>query len=185
MNNTLSPAATKLQIQVADDCDDAPSSEDLQEALQGSGVALAQVLPPNLAAALSKELCVRLCDEGESKQLNHDYRGREKSTNVLSFGGMADEQTLAPLPSDARNQNLPELPLGDLAICWPVVQAEAQEQGKPVEHHLQHLFMHGVLHLLGFDHETPEEAEAMERIECEALALLSIPNPYLSVAANA
>ena len=185
MNNTLSSAALRLQIQVADDCDDAPSSDDLQEALQASLVALAQVLPTNLVAVLSEELCVRLCDEDESKQLNRNYRGQENSTNVLSFGGMADKLTLAPLPSDALKQDLPELPLGDLAICWPVVQAEAQEQGKPVEHHLQHLFMHGVLHLLGFDHEMSEQAEAMERIECEALALLSIPNPYMSVVANA
>ena len=185
MNNTLGYAAMRLQIQVADGCGDAPSSDDLQEALQVGLVALAQVLPTNLVAVLSGELCVRLCDEDESKQLNCNYRGQEKSTNVLSFGCRADKQTLAPLPSDALKQDLPELPLGDLAICWPVVQAEAQEQGKPVEHHLQHLFMHGVLHLLGFDHEMSEETEAMERIECEALALLSIPNPYMSVAANA
>ena len=185
MNNTLSYAAMRLQIQVADNCGDAPSSDDLQQALQVSLVALAQVLPTNLVAVLSEELCVRLCDEDESKQLNRSYRGQEKSTNVLSFGGRADKQTLAPLPREALKQHLPELPLGDLAICWTVVKAEAQEQGKPVEHHLQHLFMHGVLHLLGFDHETTEEAEAMERIECQALALLSIPNPYTGAAANA
>ena len=68
----------RLQIQVADNCGDAPSSDDLQQALQVSLVALAQVLPTNLVAVLSEELCVRLCDEDESKQLNRSYRGQEK-----------------------------------------------------------------------------------------------------------
>jgi probable rRNA maturation factor len=114
---------------------------------------------------LSGEVCVRLCAADESRQLNRDFRGKDKPTNVLSF---AAEMAL---PDEA-------VPLGDLAICWPVVVAEAEAQNKAVLEHLTHLFVHGVLHLLGFDHEQEAAATEMESFEVDILAALNIRDPY-------
>lgn len=114
---------------------------------------------------LDQEVCVRVCGEAESQSLNASYRGQDKPTNVLSFPAEID---------------LPEvdLPLGDLAICWPVVMREAARQNKNENDHLTHLFVHGVLHLLGFDHETDADGDVMEALEVRILAQLQIPNPY-------
>ncbi len=124
-------------------------------------------------AALAGEgpsaLSIRLVGEAEARALNHDYRQRDYATNVLSFPTELPEAVLAEL--DRR-------PLGDLAICMPVVTGEAREQGKPVARHLAHLTVHGVLHLLGYDHESAQEAELMEGREREILAGLGMPDPY-------
>ena len=111
------------------------------------------------------ELTIRLVDEAESRQLNREYRGRDKATNVLSF------------PLDAPAYVDSHL-LGDLVICAPLVRREAQEQGKSVEAHWAHLVVHGILHLLGMDHQADREAREMERLEVEILARLGIPDPY-------
>ncbi|RVU31366.1 rRNA maturation RNase YbeY [Neptunomonas marina] len=111
------------------------------------------------------EVCICIVSPEESQQLNNDYRGKDKPTNVLSF------------PFDAP----PEVPvslLGDLAICADVVASEAQEQGKPLRNHWAHMTIHGVLHLIGYDHIKDADAEAMEALEVEILASLDIPNPY-------
>ncbi|WP_295363685.1 rRNA maturation RNase YbeY, partial [Arenimonas sp.] len=95
------------------------------------------------------DLAIRLVDEKEGRALNHHYRGKDYATNVLSFP--------ADLPDGV------DLPLlGDLVICAPVVAREAREQGKDLAAHYAHLTVHGVLHLLGLDHEDEREAEAME-----------------------
>ena len=114
------------------------------------------------------DICVRLCSESASQQLNEAFRGKNKPTNVLSFMAAQD------LPADVQL----ELPLGDLAICWPVVVAEAACQQKSIADHVCHLFIHGCLHLLGFDHEDDQEAIQMEGIEIKVLAQLGIANPY-------
>ncbi len=101
----------------------------------------------------------------ESRTLNHQYRGKDKPTNVLSFP--------SDLPPD-----IPVQQLGDLVICAPVVVAEAQEQGKPLDAHWAHLVVHGTLHLLGYDHEEDAEAEAMEALETQILLGLGFANPY-------
>ncbi len=112
------------------------------------------------------ELSIRIVDADEGRALNRDYRGKDYATNVLSFP--------AELPSGA------PLPLiGDLAICAPVVQREAAEQGKSPRAHWAHLTIHGVLHLLGYDHQDEAEAEAMEALETRILAGLGIADPYL------
>lgn len=119
-------------------------------------------------------VCVRVCTQAESAALNGAYRNQDNATNVLSFPAAGEglpEAALAEL--DARG-----LPLGDLAICGAVVAAEAREQGKTVHDHCVHLFAHGVLHLLGMDHEDEVEAEAMEAIEVRVLARLDIADPY-------
>lgn len=111
------------------------------------------------------ELTIRLVHNDESQELNRDYRGKDKPTNVLSF------------PFDAP----PEVPielLGDLIICAPVVQAEASEQGKTPQAHWAHMVVHGCLHLLGYDHIKDDEAETMENLERQIMAALGFSDPY-------
>lgn len=150
------------------------------------------------AQARHAELCVRYVDADEGAQLNAQFRNIDRATNVLSFpaelsaantsgstdtGSAAtgftelDERPIAAAPDD----NLPML-LGDLVICGPVVAQEAQAQGKTLTDHTTHLIVHGVLHLLGYDHETDNEAQAMESLEISLLAELGIANPYLQAA---
>lgn len=113
----------------------------------------------------STGLTLRLTDADEMAALNHQYRGKDYPTNVLSF----------PLefPLEA---GIPYI--GDIVICPEVVAHEAQEQHKPLEAHYAHLTVHGVLHLLGYDHETEDGAAAMEALETEILARLGYPDPY-------
>ena len=113
----------------------------------------------------STTLSIRVVDTPEGRQLNRRYRHKDYATNVLSFP--------AELP---RGLKLPLL--GDLVICAPVVAREAAEQGKNLRDHYAHLTIHGVLHLLGYDHETPAEAERMEMLERRILAGLGIADPY-------
>ena len=114
-------------------------------------------------------LAVRVIGEAESRDLNHRYRGKNRPTNVLSFSAGVPLELAAGLGFT---------PLGDLALCAPVVRREAQEQGKPEAQHWAHLTIHGVLHLLGHDHEAPAQARIMEQRERELLAGLGIPDPY-------
>jgi probable rRNA maturation factor len=103
-----------------------------------------------------------------SRRLNRAYRGKDKPTNVLSFPASPVERELG----DA---------LGDLVICAPVVAAEARAQRKPPPAHWAHMVVHGVLHLHGFDHETPREARVMEGLEVEILRGFGYQNPYRPV----
>lgn len=121
------------------------------------------------------ELVVRIVDREESRQLNREYRGKDRPTNVLSF----PFEVPAVLANDPAGHPLSEL-LGDLVICAPLVAEEAAEQGKPLEAHWAHLLVHGVLHLLGYDHINDTEAEAMEGLEVDILAALGYSDPYLS-----
>ena len=112
------------------------------------------------------DLAIRLVDEREGLCLNRHYRGKDCATNVLSFPAELPEGVTLPL-------------LGDLVICAPVVAREARKQGKVPIAHYAHLTVHGVLHLLGLDHDNAREAEAMEQIEREILAKLGYADPYL------
>ena len=107
---------------------------------------------------------VRICHDNESAELNGQYLGKHYPTNVLSF------------PFD--DSDKPSVPLGNLAICWSVLVRESLDQGKSLLAHLAHLFLHGVLHLLNFDHQTDSSAEQMEAIEVKTLAIMRIDNPY-------
>lgn len=179
------PSATfSLEIQLAPDLDDAPLPRILQGELEACLMALTQTLPEISAQPLSRDICLRLCDEVESQELNRDYRERDKPTNVLSFGVQEPEAVFPTLESAESLNDVPEMPLGDLAICWPIVVREARQQHKTTTHHLCHLFTHGVLHLMGWDHESSAEALAMEKIECAALARLGIADPYLGNAVD-
>lgn len=113
------------------------------------------------------EATIRLVGEEEGQALNRDYRGRDYATNVLTF-------VYGDMPG------MPEMPLcGDIVLCVPVVLREAEEQGKSSEAHFAHMMVHGMLHLQGFDHEKPAEAEAMEALEIAILAGLDYANPYI------
>ena len=116
------------------------------------------------------DLAIRIVGSREGRALNRHYRGRDYATNVLSFPADLPEG----LPGGVR------MPLlGDLVICAPVVAREAKEQGKPLAAHYAHLTVHGVLHLLGWDHGDDVEAEAMEQLERSILAGLGVADPYL------
>lgn len=121
-----------------------------------------------LAAARRRrasELSIRLVDADEGRAYNRDYRGRDYPTNVLSFP--------VELPSGLRTPLL-----GDIIVCVPVVTREAAEQHKPLRDHYAHMTVHGVLHLLGYDHVNDTDAEHMEALERRALAALGIADPY-------
>lgn len=116
------------------------------------------------------EMSVVLADDALVQQLNRDYRGKDKPTNVLSFAlTEADEPELGEGAA---------VMLGDVILAYETVQREAAEQGKSAADHLVHLVVHGVLHLLGYDHMTDDEAEEMEALETQLLAGLGIADPY-------
>ena len=113
----------------------------------------------------SAVLTIRIVDREEMRALNTRYRGKDSATNVLSFP--------AELPAEV------DLPLlGDVVLCAPLVVDEAHDQGKPVDAHWAHLTVHGVLHLLGHDHQEASDAEAMEGEELRILETLGIGDPY-------
>lgn len=116
------------------------------------------------------ELSVVLADDETVQALNRDWRGKDAPTNVLSFAALDDEE--APVVPGA------PLLLGDVILAWETVAAEAVAQHKPLADHLAHLVIHGVLHLIGFDHEEEEEAVEMEALETRLLATLGIADPY-------
>lgn len=111
------------------------------------------------------ELAIRIVGAQEGRRLNREYRGKDYATNVLSFPVELPPGVSLPL-------------IGDLAICAPVVAREAREQGKAAHEHWAHMTVHGVLHLLGYDHIEDDEAEAMETLEKRILAKLGIGDPY-------
>ena len=113
------------------------------------------------------EMTVRIVDEAESHELNLNYRGKDRPTNVLSFPFECPDEVELPL-------------LGDLVICRQVVEREAQEQDKPVMAHWAHMVVHGSLHLLGYDHIEDDEAEEMESLETQIMTGLGFADPYLS-----
>ena len=113
------------------------------------------------------EMTVRIVDEAESHELNLNYRGKDRPTNVLSFPFECPDEVELPL-------------LGDLVICRQVVEREAQEQDKPVMAHWAHMVVHGSLHLLGYDHIEDDEAEEMESLETQIMTELGFADPYLS-----
>ena len=116
------------------------------------------------------ELAVMLTDDAGIRTLNSNWRGIDKPTNVLSFPAL--QPTGASGPDDAPRM------LGDIAIAYETTRKEADDEQKPFDHHLSHLAIHGFLHLIGYDHEKDDDAEAMETLEQEILAQLGIPNPY-------
>jgi len=110
------------------------------------------------------EQTIRLVGEAESRALNSQYRAKNAPTNVLSF--------------TVENDYLDYECLGDLVICAPIVEHEAQQQGKPLPAHWAHMVIHGMLHLQGYDHQNAAEADEMEALEAKILSTLGYTNPY-------
>jgi len=115
----------------------------------------------------ASEVSVLLTDDETGRALNKRHRGQDRPTNVLSFP-IGDAISVVDRPAM----------LGDVVLACGVVAREAEVQGKPVAAHFRHLVVHGVLHLLGHDHESDRDAESMESLEVEILENLSVPNPY-------
>lgn len=142
---------------------------DVQFAVEQPGLPSAEEFQAWAVAALGDrrdaELAVRVVDAGESRRLNATFRGKDASTNVLSFP--------AELPPGV------DLPLlGDVVICAPLVVEEARGQGKDARAHWAHLTVHGVLHLLGHDHQSDDDAAVMEGLESRVLEALGFPDPW-------
>ena len=143
---------------------------DVQYAVSGDGIPAAEMIQQWADKALqerggSAELTVRVVDEAEITALNRQYRGKDGATNVLSFPYEA-------IPGVATDL------LGDIVICAPVVANESVAQDKPLEAHWAHMVIHGVLHLLDYDHHQDAEAHKMEAREAELLDGLGYANPY-------
>jgi len=113
------------------------------------------------------EITLRISDCSEVQELNNRYRGKDKPTNVLSFPYKLPDSIAIDVPF-----------LGDIILCPTVLIKEAKEQGKSLEAHCAHLVIHGVLHLLGYDHIQPDEASMMETEEIKLLSTLGYDNPY-------
>ena len=111
------------------------------------------------------EVVIRIVDEAEMIQFNEHYRDKKGSTNILSFPFEAPE-------------GVDNYLLGDMLVCAPVVEKEAQQQKKELDHHWAHMIVHGVLHLLGYDHVDDQDAEEMEELEIKILKKIKIKNPY-------
>ena len=146
---------------------------DLQIACeQETGLPTAEEIEQWAAAAVQPqsdevEMTVRIVDEAESHELNLNYRGKDRPTNVLSFPFECPDEVELPL-------------LGDLVICRQVVEREAQEQDKPLMAHWAHMVVHGSLHMLGYDPIEDDEAEEMESLETQIMTGLGFADPYLS-----
>ena len=134
------------------------------EAAEPAAAALAEITATAVLTherAAERDIAILLADDARVAALNASFRGKSEPTNVLSFPAAASAQEL-----------------GDIALAFGVCAREAAEQGKSLAHHLQHLTAHGVLHLLGYDHESDVEAEAMEAKERAILAGLGVADPY-------
>lgn len=143
----------------------------VQRCVSPRGIPSAVTLRRYARAALNGrkyEITLRIVDEAESRALNRKFRGKDKPTNVLSF----------PYEGASPVSGLPSLIRGDVVICAPVVNRESREQNKTTAAHWAHMVVHGVLHLLGYDHIKGGEARVMENRERAILARLSFPDPY-------
>ncbi|MFN3623432.1 MAG: rRNA maturation RNase YbeY [Hyphomicrobium sp.] len=157
--------------------DDPDLSLDIDVVLDGGDwdqVAGAEQLVRAAAEALAGELaishaevCVALSNDEQVAELNGSYRGKPKPTNVLSFPAVP----MLPVEGEPRF-------LGDIVLALETLQREAADLGVPLAHHMQHLVVHGLLHLLGYDHQTEDEAREMEGLEVRVLSRLGVADPY-------
>ncbi|XUM23761.1 rRNA maturation RNase YbeY [Bradyrhizobium oligotrophicum S58] len=159
-----SPIPTTEVIVAADCWQDQPDAEDV---IHRAIAAAAETVDADVGDA---EIAVMLTDDAGIRTLNSNWRGIDKPTNVLSFPALQ--------PTGPRGDDDAPRMLGDIAIAYETMRREADEEQKPFDQHLSHLTVHGFLHLIGYDHETDDEAEEMEALEREILAHLGIPDPY-------
>ena len=121
----------------------------------------------NAVSTPPAELAILLSDDSAIRTLNRDWRGKDAPTNVLSFPAARLGKTTAATPY-----------IGDIVIAYQTTAREALAEGKPFDHHLAHLAVHGFLHLLGYDHDNDRDAQNMERLERAILLRIAIPDPY-------
>jgi probable rRNA maturation factor len=159
----------RVELQLATGEPDIPGEDDFSKwaelALRATG---------NSNDLSTREITIRLVDEPESRELNSRYRDKNSPTNVLSFPADIPVELAGQLEAESGGRML-----GDLVICAPLVNHEAAGQGKLSSHHWAHLVIHGILHLSGYNHIEPDEAQAMETLEKDLLATLGIADPYL------
>ena len=166
-SNASGPTAAVVEVVVQVDAD---GTRGIEIPLQSDFRDWAAAVADATSVARSREVCVRIVGAQECASLNQCYRGASGPTNVLSFS--CD----APLPPAADEP----LPLGDIVISAPVVESEARAQNKHVVAHWAHLFVHGMLHLQGYDHADEKDAQDMEAHEVRILNRLGFSDPYLS-----
>ena len=162
-----------LSVEIVDDDGDWPELGDLAPAILRAVEAMGS--RPEIRDALPASACVALSSDAAVRRLNAQFRGKDASTNVLSFPAPA----LARAPMRAG----PSRPvfLGDVVLAAGTVAREAAALGIPVAHHVQHLVVHGLLHLLGYEHERDADAAAMEALETDILAGLGVADPYAAL----
>jgi len=160
----VSSALPLIEVLVVAEC--WQTEPDAEAVIHRAITAAAEIADADVGEA---ELAVMLTDDTGIRTLNNNWRGIDKPTNVLSFPAL---QPTAGAPADAPRM------LGDIAIAYETTRKEADDEEKPFDHHLSHLAVHGFLHLIGYDHEKDDDAEAMEGLEREILAQLGIPDPY-------
>ena len=161
-DNLLSPP---LDIEVIVEAGQWPAETDLAGWVERAAAAVFAEIGASRPG--QSELGVTFTDDAHISVLNADWRGKPKPTNVLSF----------PAFPETKEGPLPPM-LGDIVLAAKTVAAESELENKPLEHHITHLVVHGLLHLLGHDHMTDAQADEMEAIERAALARLAIPDPY-------
>jgi probable rRNA maturation factor len=153
-----------LTLDVVFEDEDWPDAARMEMLVREAAAALAAQLAMHVVKPASA--CIALSNDAHVQTLNASYRGKDKPTNVLSF----------PTPESPVPQALE--PLGDIIIARETLEREAAEKGIPLADHLRHLTIHGLLHLLGYDHEDEAEAVEMENLETAILSRLGIPDPY-------
>lgn len=137
----------------------------------------ASLLPTRLKSVVEgAEFTILLTTDAKQKRLNHDFRGQNKATNVLSFPAY-ERAVLVKM-----RQPTKKLYIGDIALAYQYTVKEAHLECKVLQHHVIHLAVHGFYHLLGYDHHSDAEASAMERLERKAMASLGLPDPYAPLA---
>jgi probable rRNA maturation factor len=165
---------SRLSVTILDEAGDWSAFASREAAILEAATALAR--HPDCAEARGAEACVVLADDMLVRSLNREYRGKDAPTNVLSFpfqqpARSAPSRAIGPDAAEPRH-------LGDVVLAAETVSRESDAQGIAPAHHLQHLVVHGLLHLLGFDHDTDARAEVMERLEVQILATLGVRDPY-------
>ena len=154
-----------IEIELVVEAGSWPGERDLAALARWAADGVLAAVEPR--GATVSELSIVFTDDAHVRTLNHAWRGKDAPTNVLSFPAfpLGSRGTLPPL-------------LGDVVLAAETVAREAAAENKPLAHHITHLIVHGILHLIGYDHETDAEAEEMEELERLILAGLDIPDPY-------
>ncbi len=147
---------------------------DIQNIIETTAItALTSAILPKIAQDRDLEISIVLANDDLVQVLNREYREKDKPTNVLTFANLDGD--IDTLPTEG------PLNLGDIILSYQTLEREAKEQGKFPLDHIRHLTTHGILHLLGYDHQTDEEANDMETLEIRILEQLGIQNPYTEI----